>query len=153
MSPNANPERLFRFGVFYIWIVTITVAIAVLLLLLQGRGMAFKEVQSGYGHLMEVLTPQISIMVAFLFHGKGAARKMVTKDPQVALAAVILCCIYHSAMIFCLIFGVLLGRFGSTFDENMDVLLAVAGYLAIIGSAPVAYLFGASSQTKRIDQD
>ena len=132
-----------RVGVFYIWLLTICVAITVLLLLLEWRGLRLNEVQPGFGRLMAVFTPQLSIMCAFFFtSSRKDTAKLATDAPMLAMTAVTLSVIYHSCLIAGLVLGALLGKFGATFDDNMDAILLVAGYLSVFGSAPVAFLFG-----------
>jgi len=138
-----TPVTVLRISVFYIWILTICVAITVLLLLLEWRGLRLDEVQPGFGRLMEILIPQLSIMSAFLFtSSRKDTAKLATDAPMLAMTAVILSVIYHVCLIACLVLGALLGKFGATFDDNMDAVLLVAGYLSVFGSAPVAFLFG-----------
>jgi hypothetical protein len=146
MKSSISRERVLRFGVFYIWILTLSVALVVFLLLINWRGLQLNEVQVGFGHLMEIITPQISIMCIFLFRtSKGSRMHLVETDSGAASAAIILSIIYHLFLNACLIFFVLLKKPPSTFEENMNIVLAVAGYCSVIGSAPVAFLFGAET--------
>lgn len=146
MSQQASREQVFRLAVFYIWVATLSVVVVVMVLVHEWRGLDFKEVQAGFSHLFEILTPQISIMAAYLFSGTKEDRsKMLKRDPGTVRAAVVLSCLYHGSLVYCLVFVVLLGSPMQTFGQNMEIVTAVAGYLSIFGVAPVGFLFASAN--------
>jgi hypothetical protein len=112
------------------------------------EGMDFSSVHESLSLVVAFISPQLAVMVAFLFRTpKTRQLKLVEAEPALTKTAIGLSLLYHGAFVISLVLGVLFEFFypGQGIDLNTTAMVQVMGFFAVLGIAPVAYLFSSAT--------
>jgi hypothetical protein len=141
--------NIFRFWIFWIWVVTLIVTLSVFIGTLVAHKMVFKEIEDSLTQVMGLLVPQISVMTAFFFGAsKQTQAQLLAQNQALGAFALGLSAVYHVSFWIVMSLAIGLGIFGSTIDENTNAAIKILGFLSIFGLSPVAYLFASGTSRK-----
>jgi len=138
----------FRFSVFGIWAFTLIFSISVFLFSLIFHEMKYNEIEEPMTMVIGMITPQITVMLAFFFGtDKKKHKNLIEHEQSNSYIAMILSIIYHCVFWIILTISVGLGYLGDTIDENTTAAIKVMSFLSLFALSPIAYLFANSKNT------